>query len=259
MNAAHQPRGSKNMSKARERRIEIVSGRLLQKSLPRIQVSLLLSLTGLAGFLVSFSLLHLGVPWMWVRYPIAVLIAYGIFLVLLALWLWFQRRSFDIDPPDLDFIPSGPTEHGDGLQFGGGDAGGAGAGGSWGESVHTVLPVSSEGSSAPSIGLDIDLEEGWFIAIAIVALVGGLIASLYIIYIAPALLAEILVDGALVAGLYKRVKHIEQRHWLRGAVRRTLMPGLLVALFFTIAGYALQKAVPEAHTMAEVWNYLRRS
>lgn len=197
---------------------------------------------------------------MWVRYPIAILIAYCIFLVLLALWLWFQRRSLDIDPSALDFIPAGPTGHVESVQFGGGgDFGGGGAGGSWGESDHSSSPVPNVGSSSQTVGLDLDLEEGWLIVIAILALVGGLIASFYIIYIAPTLLAEILVDGALVTGLYRRVKRIEQRHWLRAAVRRTLLPALLVALFFSIAGYALQKAIPEAHTMGEIWNHVMRS
>ena len=249
------------MFKARERRIEIIRRRLLRKSTPRIQVSLILSLTGLAGFLTSFSLLHSGVPWMWLRYPIAILIAYCFFLVLLALWLRLQRRSLDVDPSASDFIPSGPSGHEESFQFGGGgDFGGGGAGGSWGESASSSSSGVSSGDSASHIvPLDLDLEEGWLIVVAIVALVGGLIASLYVIYIAPALLAEILVDGALVTGLYRRVKHIEQRHWLRAAVRRTLLPALLVALFFTIAGYALQKAIPEAHTMGEIWNHLMRS
>lgn len=251
------------MYKARDRRIEIIRRRLLQKSIPRIQVSLILSLTALAGFLTSFSLLHLGVPWMWLRYPIAIAIAYCTFLVLLALWLWLQRRNLDPDPPDLDLDLdfssselSGPAES---SSFGGGgDFGGGGAGGSWGESVSTSSAEGSSDASASSIGFDLDLEEGWLIVIAIVALVGGLVASFYIIYIAPALLAEILVDGVLVAGLYRRVKHIEQRHWLRAAVRRTLLPALLTALCFTVAGYALQKAVPEAYTLGEVWNHATR-
>ena len=93
--------------------------------------------------------------------------------------------------------------------------------------------------------------------LAIVAIVAGLIASLYVVYIAPVLLAEILVDGVLVAGLYKRVKGIEQRHWLRAAVRRTLLPALLVALFFGVAGYALQSAVPEARKIGDVWREVR--
>ena len=198
---------------------------------------------------------------MWLGYPIAISIAYCVFLLLLALWLWLQRRSLDIDPSVLDFIPSGPTGHRESFQFGGGeDFGGGGAGGSWGESASSSSSAVSNGGSAPhAVGFDLDLEEGWLIVLAIIALIGSLIASFYIIYIAPALLAEILVDGALVAGLYRRVRRIEQRHWLHAAVRQTILPALLVALFFTVAGYALQKAIPDAHTMGEIWKHVMRS
>ena len=199
---------------------------------------------------------------MWLRYPVAISVAYCVFLLLLALWLWLHRRNRDLDPPDLDFIPSDligqKVSLQDSSQFGGGgDFSGGGAGGSWGESGPTSSSVGSSDGSVPDIGLDLDLEEGWIVVIAIVALVGGVIASFYIIYIAPALLAEILVDGALVAGLYKRVKQVQGRHWLRAAVRRTILPAFLVALCFTVAGYALQKAVPEANTIGEVWNHAR--
>ena len=94
--------------------------------------------------------------------------------------------------------------------------------------------------------------------LALVALIGGLLASFYIIYIAPGLLAEILIDGALIAGLYKRVQQLEQRNWLRTAVRRTLLPAVLAVIFFTIAGAALQKAAPEARSMGEVWGHIQR-
>lgn len=250
------------MEQDRKRRVEIVKRRLLETSTPRIQVALILSLTGLAGFLTSFSLLLLGVPWMWLRYPIAIMIAYCVFLLLLALWLWWQQSGHDVgfDSSLLEFVPSEPFNHGESLQSGGaGDFGGGGAGGSWGEGASSSTTAATDSRASSGIGFDLDLEEGWFIVIAIIALIGGLIASLYVIYIAPVLLAEILVDGALVAGLYKRVKHIESRHWLRAAVRQTLLPAMLAAVFFTIAGYALQKAVPEAHSLGEVWRHVMDS
>ena len=196
---------------------------------------------------------------MWLRYPIAIAVAYCVFLLLLALWLWSQRRSVDIDPSALDLIPTEYTQSEESFQFGGGDAGGGGAGGSWGEGASSAsLEVSSQSSTLSAVGPDLDLEEGWLLVVAIIALIGGLIASFYLIYIAPVLLAELLVDGVLVAGLYRRVKGVEQRHWLRAAVRQTVLPALLVALFFTLAGYALQRAVPEAHTIGEVWSNVRR-
>lgn len=243
------------MPKTREHRIELVKQRLLSNSIPRVHISVIVLLTALAGFFTSFCLLQFGVTAMWVRYPIATAIAYGIFLLLLAIWLWLQHREFDVDESLLD-VASGPTDGGESLHFGGGsDFSGGGAGGT----VETDPPPASEimgTSSTPSSGFDLDLEEGWLVVLAIVALLAGVVACLYVIYIAPVLLAEILVDGALIAGLYKRVKPIEERHWLRAAVRQTCVPALLVALFFAIAGFALQRAFPAAHTIGDVWNRL---
>ncbi|MBA2341523.1 MAG: hypothetical protein H0V88_14135, partial [Pyrinomonadaceae bacterium] len=102
-----------------------------------------------------------------------------------------------------------------------------------------------------------DLDELWLVVVFVVAILGSLVAAFYVVYIAPALLAEILVDGLLMTGLYKRLKGIEQRHWLRAAIRRTLLPVLLVATLFTIAGYAMQRAAPEARSIGDVWEHIR--
>jgi len=78
----------------------------------------------------------------------------------------------------------------------------------------------------------------------------------YVVYVAPALLAEILVDGVLVAGLYRELKGVEQRHWLRSAVRKTLLPALIAAALFSLGGYFLQRAAPKARSVGEVWKYV---
>ena len=249
------------MHQPRERRIEMIRRRLLQKGMPRFQMSLILLFTGLSGFLVSFSLLHLHVLRMSLRYPIAILIAYSVFLLLLRVWLWVHGRPLkvELDESALDLISpdigSGESVH----PGGGGDFGGGGSGGSWGESVASSSEVSSNSPSLDLLGFDLDLGEGCLIVVALIALIGGLVASLYVVYIAPALLAEILIDGVLLVGLYRRVKDNEQRYWLQAAVRRTLLPALLCAMFFAVAGYALQKAVPEAHSIGDVWKHITRS
>lgn len=233
----------KTIYQERERRIEVIKRRLLQDSMPRLQMSLILLLTGLAGFLASFSLLHLNVSRMWIRYPIAILIAYGVFLLLLRLWLWIYGRDMDVDLDSADVVlelPSGGSGSSEVSHFN--------ASADIGDS-HTG--VSSSWWSG--IDFNLDLEEGWFLVIAIIVLIGALIASLYIIYIAPLLLAEILIDGVLLVGLYKRVKHIDQQHWLRAAVRRTVIPVLLIAMFFSIAGFAMQRIAPEAHSIGGFW------
>ena len=210
-------------------------------------MSLILLFTGLAGFLASFSLLHLNVSRMWIRYPIAILVAYGVFLLLLRLWLWIYGRDMDVDlDPELAEVVLEPP-------FGG--------------SVPSEVPHfnkraeigNSRGGGSTSwsgFDFDLDLEEGWFLIIAVIALIGALIASLYIIYIAPLLLAEILIDGVLLVGLYKRVKHIDQHHWLRTAARRTVIPVLLIAMFFSVAGFAMQRIAPEAHSIGGFWKHI---
>ena len=249
----------------RERKIEFLKRRLLQKSYPRLHASLILLLTGSAGFLASFALLRFGVSSMWLRYPIAIVVAYGVFLLLLRVWLWLSR------PPDVGFdlvedvleVSFDAAESGDAGFGGGADFAGGGAGGSWGESVSSVTStrsvssvVSTKSSGSSGFSFDLDLDDAWFLIIVVIVLAVAASAALYIVYIAPVLLAEILLDGVLMAGLYKRVKTIDHKHWLRAALRRTALPAVIVAVVFSVAGFAMQKAAPEARSIGEVWHHI---
>src|SRR5919107_4181948 len=85
------------------RRVERVRRLLMRRSLPRVQMSLILAATGAAGFVASFAMLHLGVWRMWIRYPLAVLFAYAAFIVLLRVWLFLHgRRARGYAHPDLN-------------------------------------------------------------------------------------------------------------------------------------------------------------
>ncbi len=104
-------------------------------------MSLILAATGAAGFVASFVMLHLGVWRMWVRYPLAVLFAYGVFIVLLRVWLFLHGRQsrghfdLELDASDLaaDIAREGfsrvsptPDAFGGGGDFGGGGGFGGG-------------------------------------------------------------------------------------------------------------------------------------
>jgi hypothetical protein len=105
--------------------------------------------------------------------------------------------------------------------------------------------------------VDLDVGEGCFwIIVPIVAVLGAVAAMFYVVYIAPVLLAEILVDALLLAGLYKRLKGIEPRHWLRSAVRRTLLPVLIATALFIAAGYLMGRIAPEARSIGEFWQQI---
>lgn len=100
--------------------------RLEQDSFPRIQMSLIVGVTGAAGLLFSFLMLDAGVTSMALRYPLALLMAYGVFLVLL--WFWLRTQAEDyVDIPELS--GSGSNGSGDCVPAfeGGGVATSAGA------------------------------------------------------------------------------------------------------------------------------------
>jgi hypothetical protein len=84
-----------------------------------------------------------------------------------------------------------------------------------------------------------------------------LFAVLYIVYLAPALFAELLVDGALSASLYRRLRGLQTRHWLESAVRRTLLPFGITALVLSAVGYGFQSYAPEADSLGEVLQHHR--
>ena len=258
----------------RKRVIERVRRQLLHGGRPRLLVSFLLILTGAAGFLFSSALLQLGVTMMAVRYPLAVLAAYTVFLLLLRLWLALQGKTgsrLDWLADIGDAVPNVFSTDGvarEVARFGGGgaDFGGAGAGGDWTGSAASSVGGGGGGSSAsagggggsflPDVNLDVDLDLGegcFWIVIPVVAIIGVVIAMFYVVYIAPVFLAEILVDALLVAGLYKRLKSVEPRHWLRSCVRRTLLPVLLTTALFIAAGYLMQRIAPGARSIGGFW------
>ncbi|HEX8291855.1 MAG TPA: hypothetical protein VF570_08880 [Pyrinomonadaceae bacterium] len=263
------------------RRVERVRRLLLRRALPRVQMSLILAATGAAGFVASFLMLHLGVWRMWVRYPLAVLFAYAVFIVLLRVWLFLHGRGLrgrttdlDLNAADIaaDIAGDAFRRAGDapGTFGGGGDFGGGGVGGSWGEGVSAGLHNAPHAYDAGGVtsgggggggggwlsGLDFDLDsEGCvFFLLALALVVAGVCASLYVVYAAPLLLAEILVEGVLLSGLYRGMKRAGGGgDWLGAALRRTWLPVLLTLLTFAAAGYLLQRAAPRARSIGEAF------
>lgn len=245
MSPLGQPKARRDSSAevpSRENLIDKAKESLLLYGLPRLQMSALLVLTGAAGFLTSFVLLQLGVDSMALRYPVAVGIGYGVFLLLLRIWLHVQREGWG-DVVDV----------GDALDLGDASLDGIGAamdragGGNFAAS-------KSGGGDGFSFSFDLD-DSGFFVLIAILILaVTALGAAFWVVWTAPALLAEVLVDGLILTGLYRRLKRNEEpEHWIFGAVRRTWVPAVVVALLFSFSGWLLQRAVPEARSIGAAW------
>jgi hypothetical protein len=227
---------------------------LERESFPRIQMGFIVALTGAAGLLGSFVLLRAGVESMALRYPLALGLAYLLFLCLL--WLWLRTKAEDyLDLPDLSGLVPGPLRSGSPAPSfpsgGGGDFGGAGASGSFDatDAVSVPEPLSSLGDAA---GSGFDADELAIPIVVIVLALGLAFASLYVVYLAPSLFAELLFDGALSYTLYRHLRSADRSHWLGTAFRRTALPFGLTALFLVAVGAAMAAYAPEARSIGEV-------
>lgn len=220
---------------------------------PRLQMGLIVALTGAAGWVASALLLHRGMLGMAARYPLALGLAYLVFLALLWLWLHTSASGYadSSEGPDIsdaadvaDMLNSAlpRTSLRGGVQQP--------------VAVHDQpAELPSLGDSASSVGDALgsvgDADEFAIPLLAILLAAGLALASFYVVYMAPALLAELLLDGVLSYSLYRHLRRGDSAHWLHTAVRRTLLPFALTAVFVALVGAGLGAYAPGAHTLGQ--------
>lgn len=235
---------------ARQREVARIRRMLLRLHSPRLHMGAIVALTGLAGFLSSALLLHAGMHTMWQRYPTAVLAAYIVFLMLV--WAWLRLRGDAADALDAGDVFDGGagSRHGDPWNGGGGRSGGGGASASF-ESSASPAEVD-EINLADVVPDGFDADEGIFVAIVIAMAAAAALGAFWLVWAAPTLLAEILLDATLSAGLYRRLRHLEADHWVMTALRKTGWFFLVAALILAIAGAASQALVPGADSIGDL-------
>lgn len=243
----------------RHHEIGRIRGDLERDSFPRLQMFLLVTLTGASGFVASYLLLHAGFVEMWLRYLASFGVAYLMFLFLL--WLWLRTRAKDYaDLPDISGSPSsGSGSSGTFYSGKGGDFGGGGASGSFDAPPESISVISDSGSSVgDALGTVAEAEE-FAIPLVILILLGAtLFSSLFMIYSAPVLFAELMVDGVLSASLYHRLRGLETRHWLETALRRTALPFALTAAIVSASGWGMALYAPQAHSIGDVISHSKQ-
>jgi hypothetical protein len=233
--------------------VATMRARLLREGFPRIQMFILVTLTGFAGFGASAGLLAAGIDAMALRYMLAVGVAYIVFLLLL--WLWLRTSAADyIDLPSSGGSgsdaaacrTSGSSE--DFAGAGGGfDGGGASANVDFGAGDSSIQTLA-EGPLEVIGQAD---EAAIPLAVLLLAL-GIVLSSLFVVWSAPILFAEILVDALLAAGLYRRLRILNPRHWMVAALRHTVIPFILTTLVLGGAGWGMQAYAPEARSLGDV-------
>lgn len=231
----------------RYQQIDHIRNDLERDGFPRLQMLLLVTLTGATGFVASYAFLHAGLVEMWLRYLASFGIAYLMFLVFL--WLWLRTQAADYaNLPDVSGTPSSGSD-GTAVSGHGGNFGGAGASGSFDGSSGITDAGGSVGDALESVA---EAEE-FAIPLALLILVGAMLFStLSMVYSAPTLFAELLLDGVLSASLYRRLRRIETRHWLQTAISRTAGPFVLTAAIVSASGWAMTLYAPEAHSIGDV-------
>lgn len=183
--------------------------------------------------LASTLLLHVfDMRVMALRYPLALSVGYAALMVCLWLWLRVDSRSSTSD--DLER--------------------------SAGQAINSIpMPRSSAAcSNGDSMGLldhgdasaagGVDEAAIFLALLAMVAVIGA--SSLYVVWVAPTLLAELLVDGAASYGLYRAVKTRRTQSWLGTAFGHTILPFLATISVAFIGGIVIQ-AYSDADTIGQ--------
>src|SRR5574341_1500887 len=222
-----------------------------------------------------------------VRYAIAVCIAYGVFFLLVRLWLWYvgiavtkarQRKQRSSDSSSgldisVDFPSGAGGKESSWSGFGGGKSGGGGASDSWAQRAFLSSDQSfsssgsgsgwfsgkSSGSSSFDLGdLSLDGGDDGCLGVIVLLLLAALLfaifgAGIYAIYQAPTILAEAAFQAALASGLIRATKRMERGDWVGSVFKATIIP-LVIALALAGAfGWAAQHYCPAATKLAEVF------
>ena len=234
-------------AKPRQAVLAEVRSKFIARGYPRLVVFLIVGLSGLTAFAASVLLLGLGLESMAARYLLATVTGYVTFLLFIRVWIALHRIDITPDIPDLSLaIPHSSTGGLTNAGFSGGSSGGGGASHSWGTPTIDL----------PGLDVAADADDAWPVILAVVVAgvlaIGGLIAIFYVVYAAPVLLAEVALDAALVAGLYRKLRKEDARHWLTSVINHTWKPATIVAACLSAAGWIMQWAVPEALSIGEV-------
>lgn len=217
-------------------------------------MSAILAATIASGLLLDKTLWSLGLGDMGWRYALSVLGAYGMFFLLVRMWVWYAAgvavqlslpRRWDGASDAIDLIPGGPRGGGGGdvgfSGFHGGDAGGGGA-----SDLFDAPAVSTGGGGGGGFDIGIEIDEDIWILIVLAILVAVICgAGGYLIWMAPEILPEVALECAVGAGLVKQLKE-PTAGWAGRLLWKTWIPLVIVMAAAFFAGVFIQNTCPGA-------------
>lgn len=245
--------------------------RILRQYFVRFHMGLILAGTTATAIIASKLMLMAGLHVVLWRYPLALAAAYLAFLGMTRLWVSYVliglpgRGVLDglgqvnVDVPDLSAnLTGGSSGGGTGsFSFGGGDSGGGGASSSWdvgggSSAAEAAAPSSGGGSWFPSLDLDVDLDDGIWILVALAALIAVVFGSgLYLVYAAPSILPDVACNALLASCLTGAARRAQQQGWMESVWRSTRIPLLLILVMTLVLAFTVHHHCPGATKMME--------
>ena len=242
----------------------------------RVHMALILAATLMIGIIATRLLFDIHITPMWLRYMLAVAVAYGGFLALIKGWLFYlgicarrdrNRHSLDLGDfgdafcnlgsTPLDFSFSGSGGSGE-LTPAGGSFGGGGASGSWGTPEPMASSVGEKAGGGIGNLFDFDFDEGWVFILLVAVVLGVLFAGIYLVWAAPAIFGETAFHAALAAALIRKTKQMHEPGWVGSVIKATAIPfGIVLALTIAL-GVVAQKHCPTATRLRDALHCVRR-
>lgn len=221
-------------------RIKSFREQIAKKFLIRFHMSLILAAVMASAVLCSKLLLNLGVYSLPIRYPIAALVAYLVFLGLVRIWVAYVTRNdssqsdadLDFDFDDVEFPSVDSTKS---VDFSGG----------------SISHTSSSGSSSWSFDFD---EGGWILIVLGILLAVIFGAGAYLIYIAPEMLPEVALQVVMASTLKRASNKLEAGGWAVSILKGTIVPFLIVFVLTIGLGVVVHHTCPMATKLTEAMN-----
>jgi hypothetical protein len=209
---------------------------ILRRSYSRLAVAFALGVSAGIGLACSIGLRHCGLAVMWLRYPLALGVSYVVFVVLLgmivrrtasrlvegqaqirrdALRLQFHRNDSELPDPN--------------------------------EFFDNISEASRQAEQQEVDPRALPLYLMLLLSLSVV------LVCAYLIWMAPVLIADVAIEGALVSWLYRPRFRGFDDGWRQAALEQTGLPALILALAFAATGLGFQLYAPQATTVAEVW------
>jgi hypothetical protein len=229
----------------------------------RLHMTVILVATFAVGLLTVHGLFAIHVAKLWMRYAIAVIVAYAAFLGLLKIWLVYfaicirhaHGQSGGVDISDFCDFSGGGSSSGSSssvseLGSGGGKFGGGGASANWGTAEPQPViaaPVKSSGSSSVGdFGLDLDGDEIVLVIIVIAVAFAVIGAGAYLIWAAPTILGDTAFNAVLASALIHKTKKVSHPEWVGSVLHATAIPFSMVFALTILMGWYAQHICPSA-------------